>query len=99
MWSVRFQSMPPTEFDRLLVPELLPREILRRIAELKARKQRADEKAAIPLPQDLHDFCISLREDVLHRLDAMQFRHPGNDALNQLLQTCVRRSGRTEAGA
>ena len=41
MWSDRFHSMPPTEFDKLLIPELLPVEILQLIPELKRQMAAA----------------------------------------------------------
>ena len=82
--------MPPTEFDRLLIPELLPAEILQLIPELKTQKQQVNEKAVMPLPENLYNFYIGQKEQTLQQLAGMKYQHPDNSELNQLLQKYAR---------
>ena len=86
IWSARFQTMPPTEFDSLLIPELLPNEISQLIPELKKQKQQVNEKAVIPLPEKLYNFYIEQKEQILQQLAEMKYLHPDNLDLNLLLQ-------------
>ena len=78
--------MPPTEFDSLLIPELLPNEISQLIPELKKQKQQVNEKAVIPLPEKLYNFYIEQKEQILQQLAEMKYLHPDNLDLNLLLQ-------------
>ena len=52
----------------LLIPELLPDEILQLIPELKAQKQQVNEKAVMPLPEKLYNFYIEQKEQTLQRV-------------------------------
>lgn len=44
IWSINRKSMPPTQFKRLLLPELLPAEILKLVEILNEQKKKAEEK-------------------------------------------------------
>ena len=90
MWSAKFKAMPPTEFDKLLIPELMPDEILQLIPELKAQKQQVNEKAVMPLPETLYNFYTNQKEQTLQQLAGMKYQHPDNSELNQLLQKYAR---------
>ena len=91
MWSAEFKTMPPTEFDRLLIPELLPDEISLLIRQLKVRKQQAGEKAVIPLPTAIRDFYHIKMEQIRQRLAVLEYRHPDNAALTELLRHFVKK--------
>ena len=91
MWSAKFKTMPQTEFDRLLQPELLPDEILFLITHLKEQKQQADEKVSIPPPTAIRDFHQRKTEEIRHRLADLEYRHPDNAVLTELLQRCVKK--------
>ena len=83
--------MPPTEFDKLLIPELLSDEILQLIPELKAQKQQVNEKAVMPLPETLYNFYTNQKEQTLQLLAGIKYQHPDNFELNNLLQASVKR--------
>ena len=89
MWCAEFQTMPPTEFDKLLLPELLPGEILQLIKRLKLQKQGADEKAALPLPRSLYDFYTVQREKIQQRLTELKHNPRDNAVLGELLHRYV----------
>ena len=91
MWSAKFKTMPPTKFDKLLIPELLPDEILQLIPELKAQKQQVNEKAVMPLPETLYNFYANQKEQTLQQLAGIKYQHPDNSELNNLLQASVNR--------
>ena len=90
MWSAKFKTMPPTESDKLLIPELMPDEILQLIPELKKQKQQVNEKAVMPLPEKLYKFYIEQKEQTLLQLAGIKYQHPDNSELNQLLQKYAR---------
>lgn len=90
MWSAKFKTMPPTESDKLLIPELMPDEILQLIPELKKQKQQVNEKAVMPLPGKLYKFYIEQKEQTLQQLAGIKYQHPDNSELNQLLQKYAR---------
>ena len=90
MWSAKFKTMPPTESDKLLIPELMPDEILQLIPELKKQKQQVNEKAVMPLPEKLYKFYIEQKEQTLQQLAGIKYQHPDNSELNQLLQKHAR---------
>ncbi|MBQ9788214.1 MAG: nucleotidyltransferase domain-containing protein [Lentisphaeria bacterium] len=89
MWSANFRTMPPTEFNKLLIPELLVDEILQLIPELKKQKQQANEKAVLPLPETLYEFYIAQKEQTLQLLGDIKYQHSDNSELNNLLRTSV----------
>ena len=91
MWSAKFKTMPPTEFDRLLIPELLPDEISLLIRQLKERKQQAGEKAVIPLPMGIRDYYPPKIEQIRRCLAGLEYRHPDDAVLTELLQRCVKK--------
>ena len=89
MWCAKFRSMPPTEFEKLLPAELISDEMLRSIRELRAQKQQAGEKNAIPVPKTLYDFYMVQREKVRQRLATFAFPLPDNAVLGELLCRCM----------
>ena len=89
MWSASFKTMPPTEFEKLLIPELLSDGILRMIPELEEQKRRGDEKAIIPLPETLYEFYVAQREKTLERLASITYHAPDNAVLGELLRRMV----------
>ena len=89
MWCVEFCSMPPTEFDKLLLPELLADDILQLIRRLKSQKQQAGEKAALPVPPGLYDFYAVQGEKIKARLATLGHSLPDNAVLGELLRRCV----------
>ena len=89
MWSARFRTMPPTKFDDLLIPELLPGGILSLIRRLKVQKEQAREKETVALPGELYDFYTVQRELILRDLAAVRFSPPEYTPLNDLFRRCV----------
>ncbi len=55
-WSADKQTMPPTEFSKLLEAGLFPGDISDIIAELQEKKKSAVEKARVKLPDRLAQF-------------------------------------------
>ena len=73
-WSGHFGTMPPVKFSKLLIPELVPPDILAIIGELQERKKVATEKERIVAPQLLVDFianCRSVCLEEVHKLPAL----------------------------
>jgi predicted nucleotidyltransferase len=88
-WSFERESMPPTQFDCLLLPELFPAEILELIDVLKHQKEIAVEKQRVSMPPKLLQFfqdqCKTLRNH------SKSLKKPNGDsaALNRILRRFI----------
>ena len=89
MWSALFKTMPPTEFEKLLIPELLPEKILKLVRELIGQKIQAGEKATIPVPDLLFDFYTEQREKLVLELPLLKCRTADHAILGEILQNYV----------
>lgn len=89
MWCAEFQTMPPTEFEKLLLEELISGEILQLIRHLKTQKQQRGEKITLPLPRMLYDFYVIQSEKVRQRLMMLNPTLHDNAVLGELLSRCV----------
>ena len=56
LWIVKFRTMPPTEFSRLLEAELIAHDLRSRIDYLLVQKEAAAEQDKIVVPQPLADW-------------------------------------------
>ena len=90
LWSIQKKTMPPTEFELLLRDDLIPKEILTLIPELKAQKELVNEKAKLTLPNHLYQFYLTQKIYIKQQIEAMHFEYPAVDPLNNLLQRTVK---------
>lgn len=97
MWSVQFKTMPPTRFDDLLLPTLLPAEILQEVERLKALKQAGCEAATTILAPHVVDFYEHRVRRVNAWVRTLQFTTPSTTPLGNLLQSMVHACNATES--
>ena len=84
-WSSRFATMPPVKFTKLLVPELVPEDILAIITDLQGQKKEAKEKDTVVVQKSLLDFITKTREECLKEAQRMPRREPSStEPLNDL---------------
>ena len=89
MWSALFKTMPPTEFEKLLIPELLPEKILKLVRDLITQKIQAKEKATILVPDILWNFYNEQRENLLQKLPLLECRAHDRSILGEILRNYV----------
>lgn len=89
MWSFERESMPPTEFNCLLLPELFPAEILEIVSVLEYQKKNAVEKQRIVMPPKLLQFFQDKR-NILENRSKFLTKQNGNSAtLNRILRRFI----------
>ncbi len=89
IWISDRESMPPTQFDCLLLPELFPSEILEMIDVLKRQKETAAEKQRIAMPPKLLQFFQDQRNTLENRLKPMTKQKGDSAALNRILRQFI----------
>ena len=87
-WVIEFQSMPPTEFQRLLSEneQELPPAMVRAIHSLLQQKETADEKQLIEVPSLLADWILDTYADAQRLAELLPAAPPTNiwETLNRL---------------
>lgn len=92
IWVEKYQTMPPTEFKRMLNSDLLPDFILEVVFELLEVKRRAKEKERIAFPADLLSFCQNKREEVKRSVVNKKYIRPSLEELNRFFRETVNRN-------
>jgi len=88
-WSGLRQSMPPTEFSRLLESDLVMPELRTLIIELQQQKQNTGEAARVALPLPLADFIADWDAQLTTLAPTLSNQLTGADPLDRLLLDCV----------
>lgn len=85
-WSADRESMPPTEFKRMLLPELFPNEIFELVMVLKRQKENAIEKQRIDMPEILSEYFQNQRDFLEVRAKLLEKRSCNPDKLDRVLR-------------
>jgi len=85
-WSADRESMPPTEFDRMLLAESFPKEILELVETLKSQKKNAVEKQRINMPAKLSEYFQNQRDFLEVRAKSLEKRSCNPDKLDRVLR-------------
>ncbi len=85
-WSADRKTMPPTEFNRMLIPELFPNEILELVMVLKRQKENAIEKQRIDMPEKITEYFQSQRISLEIQMKSDEKRTCNPDLLNRILR-------------
>ncbi len=89
-WIVRFQSMPPTEFSRLLDKTEFDAALRLPVDDLLVQKETAAEQAKIAVPPPLADWIRSMVESLPKDAERFPRRDkPGWEPLNRLFNETV----------
>ena len=89
MWSVQFKTMPPTRFDELLIPTLLPELILQEVERLKVLKKVGCEATTTRVSPLLGTFYEDCERQTRARVETLQYTMPTTAPLGALLQAMV----------
>ena len=89
MWSVQFKTMPPTRFDELLIPTLLPELILQEVERLKVLKKVGCEATTTRVSPLLGAFYEDCERQTRARVETLQYTMPTTAPLGALLQAMV----------
>lgn len=81
--------MPPTEFGRMLLPELFPAEILAAVEILIGQKRIAAEKQRVMMPAVMNAFFKSQREPLESRIGGLRKARGDTDKLDRILRRFV----------
>ncbi len=90
-WTTTFQTMPPTEFSRLLEIDDLPKDILTIIAEVQEQKKTAHEHFTVLMPPQLHDFYLKKRLSIEDKAKSLSIHHTSIEPLNELFLRTIER--------
>lgn len=89
-WCVERQTMPPTEFHRLLTLESIPTPVLSEIQHLLTQKTHADEKTLILLSNSLEQFYSS-EYNRIQSATPSPFHPPSSIPFDEVLRQTISR--------
>ncbi len=92
-WIVQYQTMPPTEFSRLLNETIIDGEWRKMVDELLVQKETAAEQDKITVPPPLADWIRSMVERLPKEAERFPRREkPGWEPLQRLFHDTVKQT-------
>lgn len=75
-WSLFYKTMPPTEFEKLLVADLLPPDLYEIVLDLQMKKEQAKENEKVVLPASLHKHFLARESELNNKAKSLANQAP-----------------------